>query len=147
MTDEPRDERSMEEQFADDVNEGGHDYEDWRREQQRLLSEGEYAAWLEELEYGWWFSGRPKQFAPPGDWSIWVVRAGRAWGKSKTGAQWVHGRAMEHPGRWIALIGKTSADVRDVCIEGPSGLLRCGFPKDRPLFEPSKRRVTWPNGS
>lgn len=139
--------RSLAEIFADDTNDGGHEFEEWDAEQRKTLSEGQYAAWLKDIKYGWSFSGRPKQFAPPGDWSIWVVRAGRAWGKSKTGAEWVHGRAMAHPGRWMALIGKTSADVRDVCIEGPSGLLKCGFPEDRPLFEPSKRRVTWPNGS
>lgn len=54
---------------------------------------------------------------------------------------------MEHAGRWIALIGRTPADVRDFQVEGPGGILRNTAPHERPLYEPSKRRLTWPNGS
>jgi phage terminase large subunit-like protein len=72
---------------------------------------------------------------------------GRGFGKTRAGGQWCHERAMEHPGRWIAIIGKTPADVRDYQIEGPSGILR-NVPKDEcPKYHPSKRRVVWPNGS
>ena len=63
---------------------------------------------LLDLLYDWHFWARPKQLAPPGDWSAWVVRAGRGFGKTRTGTGWVHERAMEHPHRWIALIGRTS---------------------------------------
>jgi phage terminase large subunit-like protein len=59
----------------------------------------------------------------------------------------VHRRAMEQPRRWIAIVARTPADARDVAVEGPSGILR-NAPRDaRPNFEPSKRRLTWPNGS
>lgn len=54
---------------------------------------------------------------------------------------------MSFPGRWMALIARNSADARDYMIEGPGGLIRNTAPADRPQFEVSKRRVTWPNGS
>jgi phage terminase large subunit-like protein len=93
------------------------------------------------------FWARDKQLPPAGDWSVWVVRAGRGWGKTRCGAHWVHERAMENPGRWIALVAKTPADARDVAIEGPSGILRNAPPNERPNYEPSKRRLSWPNSS
>ena len=61
------------------------------------------------------------------------------------GAEWV--RSVATPGARIALIGPTAADVRDVMIEGESGLLSVCEPWNRPTYEPSKRRVTWPNGA
>lgn len=54
---------------------------------------------------------------------------------------------MASPGRWIALVAKTPADARDVMLEGPAGILLNTRPSERPHYEPSKRRVTWPNGS
>jgi phage terminase large subunit-like protein len=59
----------------------------------------------------------------------------------------VHERALEHPRRWIALVARTPADARDYMIEGPGGILRNSPPQERPNYEPSKRRLTWPNGS
>ena len=98
------------------------------------------------LEYDWRFWGRPKQLAPPGDWLVWMLRAGRGFGKTRSGGGWVHQRAMESQ-RWIALVGKTPADARDAMVEGPGGILRNAHPSERPIYEPSKRRLTWPNGS
>jgi phage terminase large subunit-like protein len=80
---------------------------------------------------------RAKQLAPAGDWSTWVVGCGRAWGKTLAGSMWAHERALEHPGRWIALVARTPADARDYMIEGPGGLLRNTHPRERPLYEPS----------
>ena len=99
------------------------------------------------LEFDWQFWARPKQLPPPGDWLTWVVRAGRGWGKSRSGAGWVHQRAMDFAGRWCAMVGKTPADARDYMIEGPGGILKNCPPHERPEYEPSKRRLTWPNGS
>lgn len=105
---------------------------------------------LYDLTYNWRFWARPKQLPPPGDWATWVIRAGRGFGKTRSGVGWVHERAMEQQ-RWIALIAKTPADARDFMVEGPGGFLdRAGrniAPAERPLFESSKRRLTWPNGS
>lgn len=102
---------------------------------------------LAALEYDWEFWARPKQLAPAGDWLTWLLQTGRGFGKSRAGGGWVHRRAMTVAGRWCALIAKTPADARDVMIEGPAGLLRNTAPHERPVYEPSKRRVTWPNGS
>jgi phage terminase large subunit-like protein len=96
------------------------------------------------LDFAFW--AREKQKPPAGVWSVWVVRAGRGWGKTRTGAAWVQERAMEQP-RWIALVARTPADARDYMIEGPGGILRNCVPAERPDYEPSKRRLTWPNGS
>lgn len=94
---------------------------------------------------GWW--ARPKQLAPEGDWATWLLRAGRGFGKTRTGSSWVHERAMAKPGRWIALIAANPADARDYMIEGPGGFLKNTEPRDRPIYEVSKRRLTWPNTS
>jgi phage terminase large subunit-like protein len=92
------------------------------------------------------FRARPNQIAPDGDWDIWMVMAGRGFGKTRTGAEWVREQVCAGVGR-IALIGETAADTRDVMVEGESGLLSV-YPKDeRPLYEPSKRQVTWSNGA
>ena len=100
-----------------------------------------------ELLWDWRFWARPKQLAPPGDWDTWIIRAGRGFGKTRSGSGWVHERAMALPGRWIALVARNAADARDYMIEGPGGFLKNTNPKDRPVFEVSKRRLSWPNGS
>lgn len=115
---------------------------------ERLLVISELSATeIASLEYDWEAWARPKQLPPPGAWLTWILRTGRGFGKSKSGSGWIHMRAMESPGRWCALVGKTPADARDVMLEGPAGILKHAAPHERPLFEPSKRRVTWPNGS
>lgn len=105
---------------------------------------------LLELYYDWAFWARPKQLPPPGDWFLWLLLAGRGFGKTATGRGWVHERAMQEK-RWIALIAKTPADARDVMIEGPAGFCdRAGkniAAAERPVYEPSKRRLSWPTGS
>jgi phage terminase large subunit-like protein len=102
---------------------------------------------LEWLMWDWKFWARPKQLPPDGDWSTWVIRAGRGFGKTRSGTGWVHDRAMEHPGRWIAFLARTPADARDYMIDGPGGILKNTPPWERPYYEPSKRRIVWPNGS
>lgn len=102
---------------------------------------------LASLRWSWKFWARPKQLAPEGNWGTWVIRAGRGFGKSRAGAGWVHQRALAEPGRWIAMVGRTPADVRDYMLEGPGGLLKNTAPEERPIFQSSKRRVTWPNGA
>jgi phage terminase large subunit-like protein len=102
---------------------------------------------LLSLRYDWKFWARPKQLAPAGDWATWLIKAGRGFGKTRAGSGWVNERAKESPGRWIALLAKTPADARDYMIEGPGGFLKNTAPDFKPLYEPSKRRLTWPNGS
>lgn len=103
---------------------------------------------LAALRYDWRFWGRPEQLTPTGRWDIWVNLAGRGWGKTRTGSEWVQAKAHDLPGSHGALISLTPADARDVMIEGgDSSLLKIAPPWFRPEYEPSKRRLTWPNGT
>jgi phage terminase large subunit-like protein len=79
---------------------------------------------------------------------VWLQRAGRGAGKTRSGAEWVRDAVERRGLRRIALVGQTKADVRDTMIEiGDSSLLSCCPPWFRPTYEVSKRRVTWPNGA
>jgi phage terminase large subunit-like protein len=100
-----------------------------------------------QLFFRWSFWARPNQIHPDGDWRTWLVKAGRGFGKTRTGAEWVRWRIEQCGRRRIALVGATAADARDVMVEGESGLMSVCPPWNRPLYEPSKRRVTWPNGA
>lgn len=95
----------------------------------------------------WPVWARPDQLPPQGEWQRWLILAGRGWGKTRTGAEWVRERAARDPGCRIALVARTAADVRDVIVEGESGILAVHAPGERPTWEPSRRRLTWPNGS
>jgi phage terminase large subunit-like protein len=77
---------------------------------------------------------------------VWLIQGGRGYGKTLAGAQWVHERA-EEPGRRIALVGPTEDEARAVMIEGPSGLLATAQDGERPEWEPSLGRLTWPGGT
>lgn len=83
---------------------------------------------------------------PPRDteWLTWLITSGRGAGKTRTGAELTH-QMTDIVGR-VAIIAATGADVRDTCLEGESGLLTIARPDRRPHYEPSKRRLTWPNG-
>lgn len=100
-----------------------------------------------ELAYDWYYVARKKQLPPEGDWLTWHLRAGRGYGKTRCGAEWVRLK-IEYDGCMRgALVAPTAADARDVMVEGPSGILAVCPPWNRPLYEPSKRRLTWPNGA
>lgn len=108
-----------------------------------------------QLLHDWQFLARPNQLAPAGDWRTWLVLAGRGFGKTRTGAEWV--RAQVKAGRKrVGLIAPTASDARDIMVEGESGILAVCWPGDkdqagesigRPSYEPSKRRLTWANGA
>jgi phage terminase large subunit-like protein len=100
-----------------------------------------------QLTYLWRWWARPSQIEPAGDWRTWLILAGRGFGKTRSGAEWV--RAQVEAGRCgrIALVAATAADARDVVVEGESGILAISPPTNRPLYEPSKRRLTWHNGA
>jgi len=97
--------------------------------------------------YDWRLWARPSQRPPPGDWRTWLLMAGRGFGKTRSGAEWVRLQVEEGRSQRIALVGPTANDVREVMIEGESGLLAVCNPKFRPLYESSRRRLTWPNGA
>lgn len=88
---------------------------------------------------------RSGQRPPEGEWDVWMALAGRGWGKTRTGAEWVidQARSLERG----ALIGPTAADTRDILVQGESGILACAPATFRPVYEPSKRKLTYPNGA
>jgi len=96
--------------------------------------------------FRWSLWARYSQCPPPPSWTIWLILAGRGWGKTRTGAEWVRDQVLAGRKR-IALMAATSADARDVMVEGDSGILTISPPWDRPHYEPSRRRITWPNGA
>jgi phage terminase large subunit-like protein len=99
--------------------------------------------------YKWEFWARPSQLPPPraAEWRIWLLLAGRGFGKTRAGAEWIRHRVERKQASRIALIAPTPADARDVMVEGESGLLAISPPWNRPHFEPSKRRLLWPSGA
>lgn len=89
---------------------------------------------------------RSEQRPPAGtDWDKWVLLAGRGFGKTRTGAEWAIGKARQEARG--ALVGPTAADTRDILVEGESGIMACAPVTFRPRYEPSKRRLTYPNGA
>ena len=103
----------------------------------------------ETLLWDWSVWGRPEQQAPEGDWAVWLYLGGRGAGKTRAAAEWVREQAKYTTTgqRRFALVARTAADVRDVIVEGESGIMNVSPPSERPLYEPSKRRLTWPNGN
>jgi phage terminase large subunit-like protein len=100
------------------------------------------------LENSWSAVARPNQLPPAGDWwQIWLLLAGRGFGKTRTLAEWVCDQAASGHAKRLALVAATAADARDVLVEGESGILAVAPPWCRPVYESSKRRVTWPNGA
>jgi phage terminase large subunit-like protein len=108
------------------------------------------------LQHDWEFFARPDQLPPPGNtWQVWLYLAGRGSGKTRAGVEWVR-KKIKQGSKRIALISPTTSGTRDVLIEGESGILPHSWEHDRddtgvimgrPLYEPSKRRLTWANGA
>lgn len=117
------------------------------------MSPAEFAEALEGIHLedrnalvgSWYWRARSSQVMPPGDWHTWLVMAGRGFGKTRTGAEWVQ-RAARSGGARIAIVGTTLHEARAVMVEGESGLLRVRADW-RPQFEPSLRRLSWPTGA
>lgn len=109
------------------------------------LSDGEAAA----LFYDWKAWARPEQLMPDGGWDGWLVLAGRGYGKTRMGAEAICAEAVSGRSKRIGLVAETSADGRDVLVNGESGILACSPPWFRPVFAKSDGRpkLTWPNGA
>src|SRR5450759_201042 len=99
------------------------------------------------LQHDWQLLARPAQRIPCGGWFTWLLRSGRGYGKTRAGSETVIGWAIQGYSP-IALVGQTKADARDTMVEiGDSSILKVAAPWFRPVYEPSKRRLTFPNGS
>ncbi len=91
---------------------------------------------------------RDAQAPPMGDWRTWLLMGGRGAGKTRAGAEWVRYGVWQGLFGRIALVGPTFHDVREVMIEGPSGLIACEPQASmRPVWQPSRQRLEWPNGA
>jgi phage terminase large subunit-like protein len=101
---------------------------------------------LAERWVGGWAQGGQ---VPPvaGDWRIWLIRAGRGFGKTRAGAEWVTAVAGTDGGAEIALVGATAAEVRRVMIEGPSGLRAVAKTGQTPRYTVSRGEIRWPSGA
>ncbi len=120
-----------------------------------VIPEKDYDAWFKKIrddryeklltDWAWW--RREDQQPPAGDWHVWLLLAGRGFGKTRTGAEWVRAFAEATPGARIALVAASLHEARQVMVEGESGLLAIAPDAQRPEYESSLRRLTWPNGA
>ena len=112
---------------------------------QRGLREHESA----RLTYNWSLHARDSQLPPKGDWDTWMILAGRGFGKTRTGAEWVRAQVEDGHAHRIALVARTIPEAQSIMIEGESGIVnvRKSPHWDQPTYEPSKRKLTWPSGA
>lgn len=112
-----------------------------------LLSK-EYTRRKQESEnYDWLKHARPEQRVPQGAWRIWLILAGRGFGKTRTGAETIRQWVDSGQYRRIALIGDNMLNAEQIMVEGVSGILRCYPPGKAPIYERHKHRLRWPNGA
>ena len=110
------------------------------RSMQRNLPEPEAT----ELRYAWPLHARESQLPPDGDWDTWLILAGRGFGKTRTGAEWVRDQVESKAAHRIALVARALDEAQSVMIEGESGILNISPHWNMPTYEPSKRKLTWP---
>jgi phage terminase large subunit-like protein len=101
---------------------------------------------LASLKQAWWWVSRPSQLIPEGDWTYWLIKAGRGFGKTRTGAETVR-EWISQGHRYVNLIGATADDARDIMVQGESGILAICPDDERPEYRPSQRKLIWPNGA
>lgn len=99
---------------------------------------------LQALRYEWEAWARPEQLPPDGDWLVWLLLAGRGFGKSRTAAEWARRKAKELPGSHGAVVAPTAADARDTMARA---IVEASSPADGCVYEPSKRSISWLNGT
>jgi phage terminase large subunit-like protein len=87
------------------------------------------------------------QLAPPGDWRVWLIQAGRGFGKTRAGAEWVSQFVRDVPDARVALVGATIDDARRVMVEGPSGVLAVARGDEAPVWRAGTGEVRWPGGA
>lgn len=107
------------------------------------MSEADLAA----MEFEWRLWARADQLPPEGEWRTWTTLAGRGAGKTRASAEFIRAEAESGRHSRIALIGPTADAIRRDMVEGGSGILAIAPPDFRPEYEPSVRRVVWPNGA
>lgn len=116
-------------------------------EEQAAFLDGLTTDDLQKLLHSWKIWARPDQIAPQGHWGTWLIMAGRGFGKTRAGAEWVRSIAEQNGAARFALVGANFAEVRTVMVEGESGLLSIAPPSQRPVWEPSLKRLQWTSGA
>lgn len=111
----------------------------------RLFSRRAPAKEIEALLSAWYVNAREGQLPPSEDWRTWIMLGGRGAGKTRAGAEWIRGEVLSGRAGRIALAGPSLHEVREVMIEGHSGLRN--LPGERPAYEVTRRRLLWPNGA
>lgn len=99
------------------------------------------------LRTHWQLWAHEGQLPPGGEWHSWLIMAGRGFGKTRAGAEWVRSVAEADPAARIAMVAASLGEARSIMVEGQSGLLATSPWGKRPRFEPSRRLLTWPNGA
>ena len=133
------------------------------KKQINKFAEGLSEQEAEQLYYDWYLWARDDQLPPnlqaqsapfkPLNWRNWILLGGRGAGKTRAGAEWIRAMALgiapfaSKPAWRIALIGETFNDVREVMLEGDSGLLHIHPEHQRPTYIASRKRLEWPNGA
>jgi phage terminase large subunit-like protein len=100
----------------------------------------------EQASPAWRECAHAAQLPPDGAWSTWLFMGGRGAGKTRAGAEWIADLAARSPGGRFALIAPTEHDLREVMIEGVSGLLSLPG-REPPKYSSSRRRLSWGNGA
>lgn len=95
----------------------------------------------------WHWQAHEGQREPAGDWRLWVIMAGRGFGKTRAGAEWVSALARADGTLRIALVAATLEEARAVMVEGESGLIAVAHAGERVRYLPSKRTVRFPSGA
>jgi phage terminase large subunit-like protein len=108
------------------------------------LSKEERQALALVVKYDWRLWARDKQLPPSGNWRWWIILAGRMFGKTRTGAEWIRACAESGKYRWLTIVGPTREAVRKIMLNGPAGLLKISPPWFAPMWSPSNLTVTWP---
>ena len=99
------------------------------------------------LQNSWFAKARPNQIPPPGEWSLWMLLAGRGFGKTRVLSEMANYWATSGEYRRLAIVAATAADARDVMVEGESGILATAPTWCRPIYQTTRRRLQWPNGA
>src|SRR5262249_52301835 len=100
-----------------------------------------------ELEGGWRIIARPNQLPPEEDWQVWLLLAGRGFGKTRVLSEMANSWAAGGRAKRIASVAATAADARDVVVEGESRILTTAPDWCRPEYQAGRRRLVWPNGA
>lgn len=136
----------------------GNDWKEWSEEQRLYLLQTMSQEEMDDLNAHWDLFAHahqtPPLLAPNGKpWLTWLMIGGRGAGRTRAGAEWIRAQALGLPpfaseaASRIALVGETEHEVREVMIEGVSGLLAVHPPHERPLWLPSRKRLEWRNGA